>query len=88
MEPAIAACSPSEAEAFLRSHVDRIAGRYRGKMIQWNVANEPMRGGTVRQYGWWQKLGENYLDIAFDAAETDAVLGVAESTGAAVLATA
>lgn len=68
LEPAIDSLSPSSAEKLLRSHVIRIGARYRGRMLQWNVANEPMSGHKVRDYGWHRKLGESYLDIAFAAA--------------------
>jgi endo-1,4-beta-xylanase len=68
LEPMIASLSPKDAEALLRDHVRRIGSRYRGRMIQWNVANEPMSGSSVRPYGWFKKLDENYLDIAFDEA--------------------
>ncbi len=66
VEPSVSRMHPAEAEAFLRSHVRRIGERYRGKVIQWNVANEPMRGPSVRSYCWHDKLGEAYIDIAFD----------------------
>lgn len=66
VEPAVARMHPAEAEAFLRRHVRRIGERFRGQVIQWNVANEPMSGPSVRPYCWQDKLGETYIDIAFD----------------------
>lgn len=57
----------TQAEAWLRAHVRNICRPWRGRFFQWNVVNEPVNG-YVRRYGWYDKLGEEYIDIAFDEA--------------------
>jgi endo-1,4-beta-xylanase len=67
LEPDVATLTASAAADKMRDHITQICRHFRGKMIQWNVANEPING-KLRQYAWSKKLGENYLDIAFQAA--------------------
>lgn len=67
LEPEILAASPRQAESMLTNHVRRLCHYGRGQFLQWNVANEPI-SGNMRRYGWYDKLGEEYLDIAFHTA--------------------
>lgn len=67
LEPAIAAATPSQVATMLRQHVTAYATHWKGRFIQWNVANEPI-GNGMRRYGWFNKLGEQYLDLAFATA--------------------
>jgi endo-1,4-beta-xylanase len=68
LDNAVDAATPAEAEAMLRAHVDALTTHFRGKFLQWNVVNEPIGGGGVRKLAWFKKLGEQYIDMAFDAA--------------------
>lgn len=63
----------SNAEQFLRNHIQTVVSRYRGQIYSWDVVNEAIepRDATpyhLRNSRWYQYLGENYIDIAFRAA--------------------
>jgi endo-1,4-beta-xylanase len=68
MDERIMAATPAQAEGLLRHHVGTIVDHFRGRFRQWNVVNEPIGGGGVRPMSWYKKLGESYIDIAFDVA--------------------
>jgi len=60
-------------DAFLNAYVDYIRdvmGRYAGFIRTWDVVNEPVtdEGSTLRDCLWSQKLGEDYIGLAFTAA--------------------
>jgi endo-1,4-beta-xylanase len=60
--------------AFLNTYVDyiqRVMGRYAGFIRTWDVVNEPVtdEGSTLRDCLWSQKLGEDYIGLAFTAAQ-------------------
>lgn len=58
-----------ELEAVLREHVTRLVTRYRGRIAQWDVVNEPLDDdGSLTADVFERTLGERYIDIAFDAA--------------------
>ncbi len=67
----------SNAEQFLRDHIQAVVGRYRGQIHSWDVVNEVIETqdntfNKLRNSLWYQYLGENYVDIAFRAAaQTD-----------------
>ena len=59
-------------ETVLRDHIHAVAGRYRGQIQSWDVANEIINlsdglPGGWRNSFWYQRLGTRYLDIACDA---------------------
>ena len=52
---------------FLRDHVHTVAGRYRSKIDAWDVVNEAVADdGTMRETIWYDAMGEEYLDRAFE----------------------
>lgn len=57
----------------LREHIHTVAGRFRGDLAAWDVVNEAVADdGTMRETFWYQRLGEEYLDKAFQwAREAD-----------------
>ena len=62
-----------EGNAFLNTYVDyiqKVMGRYAGFIRTWDVVNEPVtdEGSTLRDCLWSQKLGEDYIGLAFTAA--------------------
>ena len=62
---------------FLRDHVHTVAGRYRRTVDAWDVVNEAVDDdGTMRETVWYDAMGEEYLDHAFEWARevTDADL--------------
>ena len=71
-----------EGQAFLDTYNDyihRVAGRYAGFIRTWDVVNEPVtdEGSVLRDCLWSQKLGEDYIRLAFaaaHAADPDAIL--------------
>lgn len=62
---------------FLRDHVHTVVGRYRSKIDAWDVVNEAVADdGSMRETVWYDAMGEEYLDRAFQWASevTDADL--------------
>jgi endo-1,4-beta-xylanase len=74
--------TPANAETVLTSHIETVAGRYRGRISSWDVVNEAIQLEDRQPHGlrnsfWYQMLGPRYLDVAFHAghkADPDAVL--------------
>jgi endo-1,4-beta-xylanase len=61
------------AESVLVSHINKVAGRFAGKLDAWNVVNEPISTWKGQPGGfapgiWLGWLGPRYIDIAFHAA--------------------
>lgn len=65
-------------ENLLKSHIETVVGRYRGKVTSWDVVNEALEDdGTYRNSIWVQKLGVGYIERAFQYArnaDPDALL--------------
>lgn len=58
-----------ELAAVLRRHVTALVGRYRGRVAEWDVVNEPFEeDGSWTESVWYRVLGEEYVSIAFRAA--------------------
>jgi endo-1,4-beta-xylanase len=61
--------SSDSLRQFLVNHIRTIAGRYAGKVDSWDVVNEALNeDGTLRKSIFLEKLGEDYLPMAFDLA--------------------
>jgi endo-1,4-beta-xylanase len=65
--------SAAEAEHELTYHIERVVGRYRGKIKTWHVVNEAIdetKGEVpgLRPNVWLQYLGDKYIDLAFRTA--------------------
>ena len=63
----------------MQKHIAAVAGRYRGKVISWDVVNEALDDGTnfLRPSKWFSTLGEEFIVKAFQFArqsDPDAVL--------------
>lgn len=64
----------------MRRHVEALAGRYRGRIAQWDVVNEALaddEGGYLRPSKWQEVVGPEFVARAFEyahAAAPDAVL--------------
>lgn len=61
----------------MKSHIDGLVGRYKGKIHSWDVVNEAIddRGDArtaetenLRKTGWWRTVGPEYLTLAFQFA--------------------
>ena len=71
LEPAL---TKATAEKILRDHIKTVVGRYAGRMVHWDVVNEPLHEEdkkplALRDSVWLRALGPAYLDIAFHATE-------------------
>jgi endo-1,4-beta-xylanase len=65
----------ANAKRFLTDHITTVMRRYEGRIDQWDVVNEPVVPWSNREDGlypgiWLNLLGPEYLDIAFDTAES------------------
>lgn len=65
--------------ARMKTHIDTLAGRYRGKIAQWDVVNEALDDGTnfLRPSLWTRACGEEFIAKAFEyahAADPNALL--------------
>jgi endo-1,4-beta-xylanase len=60
----------AEAERMVREHISTVCRRYGDRIFSWDVVNEAIdpRTGGLRTDAFSRHLGENLLDIAFDAA--------------------
>ncbi len=53
----------------LQDHISTVAGRYRGSAAAWDVVNEAFNDdGTLRSTLWLDRIGPDYLDLAFQFA--------------------
>ncbi|WP_173162774.1 endo-1,4-beta-xylanase [Phytohabitans suffuscus] len=56
----------AELRRLLKQHVFTVAGHFRGKIYQWDVANEVIDdNGQLRDTIWLQKLGPGYIADVF-----------------------
>ena len=65
--------------ARMKTHIDTVAGRYRGRIAMWDVVNEALDDGTnfLRPSGWTVACGEEFMAKAFQfahAADPQALL--------------
>lgn len=64
---------PARRDALLarmHDHIQKVVGRYRGRIGGWDVVNEALNeDGTLRQSRWLQIIGEDYLVKAFQYAQ-------------------
>ncbi len=56
-------------QGHMREYIDRLMTRYKNDIAIWDVVNEAIGdNGGLRESIWYQAMGENYLDIAFQQA--------------------
>lgn len=62
-----AGLSRADMLAILKTHIDSVAGRYKGKVLEWDVVNEAVAddGTGLRNSFWLQRVGADYIDSAF-----------------------
>lgn len=52
--------------ARMKSHIDGLAGRYKGRISSWDVVNEAIdEGNGWRKSPWFNIIGESFMDNAF-----------------------
>jgi endo-1,4-beta-xylanase len=53
----------------MRDHIFTVVGRYKGRIHGWDVVNEAvMQDGTFRKCKWFEIIGEDYVQKAFEYA--------------------
>jgi GH35 family endo-1,4-beta-xylanase len=66
--------------AIMRDHIMTVVGRYRGRILAWDVVNEAIADGTGQlrtDSFWFQRIGPEYVAMAFQfahEADPDAIL--------------
>ena len=63
----------AQAKGVFVEHIERVAGRYAGRMHSWDVVNEAIevkdgRADGLRVSPWLSLVGEDYIEVAFRAA--------------------
>jgi endo-1,4-beta-xylanase len=64
--------SPATGERLLTGYIATVAGHFRGRLVHWDVVNEPIHPEDGPPFGlrdtpWLRALGPAYLDLAFHA---------------------
>jgi endo-1,4-beta-xylanase len=53
----------------MQTHINTLAGRYKDKIVGWDVVNEALNeDGSLRDSKWRQIIGDDYLEKAFEFA--------------------
>ena len=53
----------------MKDHIFTVMGRYRGRIHGWDVVNESvLADGSFRKSGWFEIIGEDYVEKAFEFA--------------------
>lgn len=52
----------------LRDHIYSVVGRYKGRIVLWDVVNEGIEGDSLRSTIWLNTIGPEYIDLAFQFA--------------------
>jgi endo-1,4-beta-xylanase len=65
--------TPQNAADLLRTHIQTVAGRYKGRIHSWDVVNEAIRPehhnpNDMVNSVWLKTIGEDYIDLAFRTA--------------------
>lgn len=62
-----------QVEAVMLNHIDKVVGRYAGRITRWNVVNEAVGDdGTLRlNHRWAEAMGTDYIRKAFVRARAD-----------------
>jgi endo-1,4-beta-xylanase len=58
--------SRDELISILKDHIMTVVGRYRGKILAWDVVNEAITdNGALRDDFWLKGIGPDYIEMAF-----------------------
>ena len=53
----------------LNNHIDKVLAHFKGKILVWDVVNEAFEdNGSYRTSFWYNVIGKNYIDLAFQRA--------------------
>ena len=69
----VAEATPANARGLLTAHIQKVAGRYSGRMHSWDVVNEAVlvtdgRADGLRDSPWMKLIGADYIEVAFQTA--------------------
>ncbi|MFT6899442.1 MAG: endo-1,4-beta-xylanase [Paraglaciecola sp.] len=57
----------------MQAHINALAGRYKGKIVGWDVVNEALNeDGSLRDSKWRQIIGDDFIEKAFEFASKTA----------------
>ncbi|MGC8765787.1 MAG: endo-1,4-beta-xylanase [Brevinematia bacterium] len=57
--------SKEKAMELLKDHIKNVVGRYKGKVKDWDVVNEPIDdSGNMRANIWYLTIGKDYIELA------------------------
>jgi len=60
---------PKHVEAAMRDYIQAVMTRYRGRVREWDVVNEPFDAtGRYRNTFWYQRLGPRFVELAYEFA--------------------
>lgn len=58
--------SAEDWKTIMKEYIQDVVGRYKGKVASWDVVNEIINdNGTLRDCIWLQKIGPEYIELAF-----------------------
>jgi endo-1,4-beta-xylanase len=68
-----ATVTPENAVSLMRTHIQTVVSRYKGRIHSWDVVNEAIRPDHHNPHDmvnslWLKNIGEDYVEIAFRAA--------------------
>jgi len=70
--------SRDELISIMREHIHAVVGRYKGKIVEWDVVNEAIDDeGNFRDSLWYSTIGQEFISLAFKfahEADPDAAL--------------
>jgi endo-1,4-beta-xylanase len=58
----------AQLRSILAAHIATVVGRYKGRISQWDVVNEPFGADGKLLATVWRKIGRRYMDQAFTMA--------------------
>ncbi len=63
----VKAAPTTEVESIMNEHIDKVVGRYSGKIKLWDVVNEAVdvNGNLRRDHKWFDAMGSDYISKAF-----------------------
>lgn len=62
----------AEIKKIIKQYITTVMGRYKGRVMNWDVVNEPMNGEELFPCIFTEAMGESYIDYSFQIArETD-----------------
>lgn len=58
----------AKMKALMRQYIETVMQHFKGRVLDWDVVNEPMGGNTLFPSVFTESMGESYIDYAFQLA--------------------